>query len=258
MKIEIVAKTEKGKVRSTNQDSFRIERIDKDTYACVVCDGMGGVKGGSEASVIAAVAFMDCLKKLYLAPESRETPTTLLKRSLNAANSAVYTFAMLHPELDGMGTTLVAFILSENDLSWVNVGDSRLYAANAEGLYQISDDHSLVWEMVKKGMMSVEEAENAPMKNIITRAVGISELVESDVNCIKNIFDKYSYILLCSDGLTNMTPHEDIYKILTGSDSTEKKIDSLFESANNSGGYDNITAVLLSVNDDKSDKTKNG
>lgn len=256
MKIEIAAKTEKGKVRSTNQDSFCIERIDKDTYACVVCDGMGGAKGGSEASCIAAVAFMDHLKKLYTDPSHRESHTTLLKRSLNAANSAVYSFATLHPELEGMGTTLVAFILSENDLSWINVGDSRLYAANGEGLDQISDDHSLVWEMVKKGMMSAEEAENAPMKNIITRAVGISELVESDVNIIRNIFDKYSYILLCSDGLTNMTPHEDIYKILTGSDSTERKIDSLFEFANNSGGYDNITAVLLSVKDDKAEKEK--
>ncbi len=249
MKIEIVAKTEKGKVRSTNQDSFRIEKLGKDAYACVVCDGMGGVHGGSEASCIAAVAFMDCLKKLYTGDEPVESYTTLLKRSLNAANSAVFSFAMLHPELDGMGTTLVGFILAENNLCWVNVGDSRLYAANEKELNQISDDHSLVWEMVKSGMISREEAENSPNKNIITRAVGISELVESDVSIIENIFDNYKYILLCSDGLTNMTPHEDIHKILVGADSNEKKIDTLFEYANNSGGYDNITALLLSVID---------
>ncbi len=247
VKIEIVAKTEKGKVRSTNQDSFRIEKIDKDVYACVVCDGMGGARGGSEASCIAAVSFMDCLKKLYNDPKTRETPTTLLKRSLNAANAAVYSFSMLHEELEGMGTTLVAFILSEGNLSWINVGDSRLYAANREELTQISNDHSLVWEMVQSGIMSEEEAENSPKKNIITRAVGVSELVESDVSCIKNIFDKYSYILLCSDGLTNMTPKENIHKILVGGDSTERKIDSLFASANSSGGLDNITALLLSV-----------
>ncbi len=249
MKIEIVAKTEKGKVRSTNQDSFRIEKIEKDVYACVVCDGMGGAEGGSEASCIAAVAFMDCLKKLYKDPKENKTYTTLLKRSLNAANSAVFSFAMLHPELEGMGTTLVGFILAENNLYWVNVGDSRLYAANENELFQISEDHSLVWEMVKNGMMSAEEAEKSPEKNYITRAVGVCEFVESDVNVVKNVFDKYEYILLCSDGLTNMTPHEDIHKILTDDDSTEKKIDRLFEFANNSGGKDNITALLLSVID---------
>ncbi len=247
MKIEIAAKTEKGKVRSTNQDSFRIERLGRDAYACVVCDGMGGAMGGSEASCIAAFAFMDCLKRIYSDTSGVNNPENLLRQSLNAANSAVFSFAMLHPELEGMGSTLVGFILSENSLTWINVGDSRIYVANDEELLQISNDHSLVWEMVKNGMMTSEEAEASPNKNIITRAVGVSELVESDVATVKNIFDNYNYILLCSDGLTNMTPHTDIHRILTSDAGTEKKIDCLFEYANNSGGYDNITALLLSV-----------
>lgn len=249
MKIEIVGKTDKGRVRNTNQDNFKIERIDKDTYACVVCDGMGGVEGGSEASCIAAVSFMDCLKKLYSDPKNDDSITTLLKKSLNTANSAVYSMATLNPELDGMGTTLVAFILTDRDLCWINVGDSRLYAANEKGLYRISDDHSLVWEMVKKGMLTEEEANNSDMKNVITRAVGVSMLVESDVNCIMDIYERYSYILLCSDGLSNMIGHETMYSILTCDDTTERKVDMLIEYANNSGGYDNITAVLLSVKD---------
>lgn len=247
MKIEIVGKTEKGRVRNTNQDNFKIERIDKDTYACVVCDGMGGTEGGSEASCIAAVAFMDCLKKLYNDSENNDSFTTLMKRSLNAANSAVYSMATINPEFDGMGTTLVAFILTGRDLCWINVGDSRLYAANEKGLYRISDDHSLVWEMVKKGMITEEEANNSPMKNVITRAVGVSADVESDVNCIMDIYERYSYILLCSDGLSNMMGHETIYSILTSDNTTEKKVDMLCKTANESGGYDNITAVLLSV-----------
>lgn len=249
MKIEIAGKTEKGRVRNTNQDNFKIERIDKDTYACVVCDGMGGVEGGSEASCIATVAFMDCLKKLYNDTENNDSITTLLKKSLNAANSAVYSMAILNPEFDGMGTTLVSFILTNRDLCWINVGDSRLYAANEKGLYRISDDHSLVWEMVKKGMITEEEANNSPMKNVITRAVGISPTVESDVNCIMDIYERYSYILLCSDGLSNMVSPETIYSILTCEETTEKKVDMLISSANDSGGYDNITAVLLSVKD---------
>ncbi len=247
MKIEIVGKTEKGRVRDTNQDNFRIAKIDKDTYACVVCDGMGGVQGGGEASCIAAVSFMDCLKKLYDDPECNDTLTAMLKRALNAANSAVYSMSNLRAELDGMGTTLVGFILNNNDLYWINVGDSRLYAANETGLYQISDDHSLVWEMMKKGIITEEEASNAPMKNVITRAVGVSMLVESDTDCITDIYNRYRYILLCSDGLTNMITHEELYAILTGSETAERKIDMLFEKANESGGYDNITAVLLSV-----------
>ena len=249
MKIEIAGKTEKGRVRNTNQDNFKIERIDKDTYACVVCDGMGGVEGGSEASCIATVAFMDCLKKLYNDTENNDSITTLLKKSLNAANSAVYSMAILNPEFDGMGTTLVSVILTNRDLCWINVGDSRLYAANEKGLYRISDDHSLVWEMVKKGMITEEEANNSPMKNVITRAVGISPTVESDVNCIMDIYERYSYILLCSDGLSNMVSPETRYSILTCEETTEKKVDMLISSANDSGGYDNITAVLLSVKD---------
>jgi protein phosphatase len=247
MKIEIAAKTEKGKVRSTNQDNFRIAKIDKDTYACVVCDGMGGASGGSEASCIAAVSFMNCLKECYAAREAGDTPKNILKASLNTANSAVYAYSLLHPELEGMGTTLVGFILSDNDLTWINVGDSRLYAASAEGLYQISSDHSLVRELVAKGVMSEEEAKNSDIDNIITRAVGIDEIVESDVNTINDIFDKYSYILLCSDGLTSMISHDDIYRILTEEKGTQRKIDCLLAGANDSGGYDNITAVLLAV-----------
>lgn len=247
MKIEIAAKTEKGKVRSTNQDNFRIAKIDKDTYACVVCDGMGGEKGGSEASCIAAVSFMDNLKQCYENRRPGDTPKNILKASLNAANSAVYAYSLLHPELEGMGTTLVGFILADNDLTWINVGDSRLYAASSEGLYQISSDHSLVRELVAKGVMSEEEAQSSEINNIITRAVGINEIVESDVNTINDIFDKYSYILLCSDGLTNMIGHDDIYRILTDKKGTQRKIDCLLEDANNSGGYDNITAVLLAV-----------
>lgn len=247
MKIEIAAKTEKGKVRSTNQDNFRIAKIDKDTYACVVCDGMGGASGGSEASCIAAVSFMNRLKECYASREAGDTPKNILKTSLNTANSAVYAYSLLHPELEGMGTTLVGFILSDNDLTWINVGDSRLYAASSEGLYQISSDHSLVRELVAKGVMSEEEAENSDINNIITRAVGIDEIVESDVNTINDIFDKYSYILLCSDGLTSMISHNDIYRILTEEKGTQRKIDCLLADANNSGGYDNITAVLLAV-----------
>ena len=248
MKIEIVGKTDKGKVRNVNQDNFRIERLGKQTYACVVCDGMGGIRGGSEASCIAAVSFMVCLKRLC-AQEPQETTKNLLTRSLNEANTAVYSFASLHPELDGMGTTLVAFLLKDGNLTWINVGDSRLYAANDESLVQISNDHSLVEEMIKNGMLTPEEAENAPMKNVITRAVGVAEIVEADVNEIANVFEQYSYVLLCSDGLTNMTGHDAIHEILTAKSSTGKKIDKLFASANASGGYDNITAVLLSVSE---------
>lgn len=95
--------------------------------------------------------------------------------------------------------------------------------------------------------MSEEEAEKSDIHNIITRAVGINEIVASDVSTITDIFDKYSYILLCSDGLTNMISHDDIYKILTDKSGTQRKIDSLLADANSSGGYDNITAVLLAV-----------
>ena len=192
MKIEIAAKTERGRVRSTNQDNFRISKIDRDTYACVVCDGMGGASGGSEASCIAAVSFMDCLKELCAQRDEDHKPEGILKESLDRANSAVFAYSFLHPELEGMGTTLVGFILSENDLSWINVGDSRLYAASEDGLFQISSDHSLVNELVASGEMSEEEARSAEIGNIITRAVGVDYEVEADISTICGVFDKSS------------------------------------------------------------------
>ena len=253
MKIEIAAKTEKGKVRSTNQDNFRIAKIDKDTYACVVCDGMGGASGGSEASCIAAVSFMDHLKACYARKAPGDTPKNILKESLNTANAAVYSYSLLHPELEGMGTTLVGFILSDNDLTWINVGDSRLYAANSEGLYQISSDHSLIRELVAGGFMSEEEAEKSDIHNIITRAVGINEIVASDVSTITDIFDKYSYILLCSDGLTNYADNDTLFELIfqskdqvapSAQEELEKKAESLVAFANQAGGSDNITVLL--------------
>jgi protein phosphatase len=245
-------KTDIGKRRKGNQDSFGIYEIAEDALLLAVCDGMGGAAGGEEASRLALSAFSDEVKAV-LCPRVKEGKldpsevnlTLLLENAVQCANKAVFDEATRQPSLGGMGTTLVALLITQNGAFSVNVGDSRMYRIDRDGIEQITHDHSYVQYLVDIGKMTAEEAKYSTNRNIIMRAVGTGKKVEADIKSVDMKGDGESWFLLCSDGLTGMVDDEDIAAIVLGDGETEDKVNSLIAAANRNGGADNITAVLL-------------
>ena len=242
-------KTDVGMKRKNNQDSYAV--FSKSGYFCaVVCDGMGGAKGGNVASGLAVKTFSAVIKKAFSARSaddfSERDIKLLLKSAVDEANEAVYRKSVSDPELEGMGTTLVAALVCLCGTYAVNVGDSRLYRQVDGVIQQISKDHSFVQYLIDRGEIDPDEAATHPNKNIILRALGVNERVEGDYYRI----DSYHRILLCSDGLTNHVSDELIGEIISGAYMQKKlsykaRIERLIEEANANGGLDNITAVLF-------------
>lgn len=242
-------KTDVGMKRLCNQDSYAV--FSKSGYFCaIVCDGMGGAKGGNVASGLAVKTFASVIKNAFSARNADDFSETavkiLLKNALNEANEAVYKKSLTDSELEGMGTTLVAVLVCLCGTFAVNVGDSRIYRQTDGCIKQVSKDHSFVQYLIDKGEITPEEASTHPNKNIILRALGVNEQVEGDYFRI----DSYERILLCSDGLTNHVSDERIGEIISGSFSSKKpsykaRAERLIDEANAGGGLDNITAVLF-------------
>lgn len=242
-------KTDVGLKRTNNQDSYAV--FSKEGYFCaIVCDGMGGAKGGNIASGLAVKSFASVIKKAFSMRNADDYGESairmLLKSAVNEANDAVYQRSLTDPELEGMGTTIVAVLVCLCGTFAVNVGDSRIYCQFDGSIRQVSKDHSFVQYLVEKGEIRPEEASNHPNKNIILRALGVNEHVEGDYYRI----DSYDRILLCTDGLTNHVDNERIGEIMSGSymakpPSYKARVDKLIEEANAGGGLDNITAVLF-------------
>ena len=242
-------KTDIGIKRLNNQDSYAV--FSKDNYFCaIVCDGMGGAKGGNVASGLAVKTFASTIKAAFSAKNADDYTEgeikSLLRTALDRANTAVYEKSRTDSELDGMGTTLVAALVCLCGTFAVNVGDSRLYRQLEGVVQQVSKDHSFVQYLIDKGEITHKEAENHPNKNIILRALGVNEHVEGDYFRI----DSYERILLCSDGLTNHVNPTRIGEIISGSYQSKKpsykaRVERLIDEANVGGGLDNITAVLF-------------
>ncbi|MGI6715639.1 MAG: Stp1/IreP family PP2C-type Ser/Thr phosphatase [Eubacteriales bacterium] len=242
--------TDRGLKRRSNQDFFRIHSSKRYT-AAVVCDGMGGAKGGLTASRTAAVAFMKNLRS-SMAGFNPDLVTTgdlerILATALTAANTAVYEKAGTSEALEGMGTTLVAFLHAAGKTVVVNTGDSRLYASKDGNLRQITKDHSFVQYLVDTGIITPAQAEHHPQKNIILKVIGVNEHAEYDIFTLSD----YDNLLLCTDGLVNMVSFEELSQILTGDLNLETKVERLINLANERGGYDNITAVIFQRKDEK-------
>ncbi len=238
--MKIYGKTDIGLVRETNQDAFCFGSFDDNNCWAVVCDGMGGVSGGQVASGICIGKVSEALKRGYRKKMSVSSAKNLLTSAINAANSAIFKEAQENFELKGMGTTIVAVLVFGSIAVIAHVGDSRAYLINEE-IKTITKDHSFVQLLVDTGKITEEEAKVHPDRNIITRAVGIEHVVDVEFDIIDiNNNDK---ILLCSDGLNGYVEDEDIFKTVKeyGDSSTEK----LVETANNAGGRDNVTVVML-------------
>lgn len=243
-------KTDIGLKRRNNQDSYAV--FSHDGYVCaVVCDGMGGAKGGNVASGTAVKAFANTVRKAFVGKSPDEfdarSVKALLKNAAETANKAVFDKANSDEELDGMGTTIVAVICCQCGNFAINIGDSRIYKKTSAGFKQVSTDHSFVQYLIDKGEITPAEAAVHPNKNIILRALGVNEAVEGDIYTIRD-FDQ---ILLCTDGLTNHLDDRRINTVISGltangkRESIKLRVERLIEEANAAGGSDNITAVII-------------
>lgn len=235
--------TDRGKVRKQNQDVFFVylEQA-RALAACVVCDGMGGARAGDVASRTAAESFISTITPLLQPEQTGAELTAAITVAAEKANRLVWEMAKSEPDCSGMGTTLVAFVLSEDTAVVANVGDSRAYLINRRGIQRISRDHSIVEDMVQRGDLTPEEAMHHPGRNIITRAFGTEAAVEVDTFTLK--LRPKDCILLCSDGLTNLVSEEELLQQIR-SPQREACCDRLLKLALERGAPDNVTAVLF-------------
>lgn len=230
--------TDIGQKRKQNQDYVFTSEIPVGPLSnlFIVADGMGGHNAGDYASKHAIGIIVEEVEK------SKETPVETLEHAIQCANRYIRTKSRENEEMNGMGTTVVAATIKNDTMCVANVGDSRLYIINQE-IKQITVDHSLVEEMVRMGGINREQAREHQDKNIITRAIGAEDEIEIDFFQVK--VKKGDFILLCSDGLTNMLEDEEIRMILLGQRDIVGKAEALVAAANQNGGKDNITVVLI-------------
>ena len=199
--MRIVAKTDIGRVRDSNQDSYAAGELPGGVAWAVVCDGMGGAAGGSVASSSAVKMISQQITAQYREGMSGNSIKNMLVSAVTAANVSIFDLASSNPELHGMGTTVVAAVLSDQMIRVVHVGDSRAYKISSNGLIQMTRDHSVVQELVETGKLTPNEAKAHPRKNIITRALGVDETV--DIDFCEDRMEPEDVVLLCTDGLTN-------------------------------------------------------
>lgn len=243
--MELWGITDKGAVRSQNQDAYQAGFIGSGGLGfAVVCDGMGGALAGNIASTMALRRFWDEVSG-RCAAGLPEDPEQALRAALEAANEEVYLRSCGDPACQGMGTTLVC-ALTDGQRAWVlNVGDSRCYLADGESIRRVSRDHSLVEVLVARGEITQEQARTHPRKNLITRALGVEGKVTPDVYAVD--CPPGSFLLLCSDGLSNqVTEQEILYEILHAGP-PETCCRRLLDIALKREAPDNVTAVLLQL-----------
>ena len=243
--MQIWGLTDPGNIRSQNQDAYNIVEFGHDRALMIVCDGMGGAKSGNVASSMAAEAFVAEARRSQRLALSVERVKQILLGALELANKAVYEHAKLGDEYSGMGTTLVAAFLLKNTAVVINVGDSRAYHFSAQGVHQVTRDHSIVELMVQRGELTPEQAKTYPGKNLITRAVGTEPEVEGDLYVQE--LHKDDCLLLCSDGLSNeMDDQEILFEVVHGMKKSTC-CERLLSIAKNRGAPDNVTVVLAAV-----------
>ncbi|MGH2682086.1 MAG: Stp1/IreP family PP2C-type Ser/Thr phosphatase [Actinomycetota bacterium] len=239
MRVLVGASTDVGRDRERNEDGFlTLEPL------FAVADGMGGHRGGAVASRVA----LEVLGQMEGDSMSGDGVADGLAEMVTRANDAVLERASEEPRLSGMGTTLTAVVVQSGKIHLAHVGDSRAYLLRDGNLRQLTEDHSLVQRMVKEGKLTPQEAEIHPHRSVLTRALGVEPDLQVDKEAVEaRTGDR---ILLCSDGLTTMVPEEEIRQIVAEHDDPQQAADALVSAANQAGGVDNITAVLLYMVDD--------
>lgn len=235
--------TDIGRKRKVNQDYIYTSEnaVGHLPNLFIVADGMGGHNAGDYASKLTVETMVSQIENSF-----EQQPTRIFEKAISAANEVIRRKAAGEPGMEGMGTTVVAATCMGRHLQVANVGDSRLYVVGRQ-IRQITRDHSLVEEMVRIGSISQAEARIHPDKNIITRAVGAGETVEADYFAVD--LEEGDVVLMCTDGLTNMLEDEEIRMIMSGARDIVEKAQSLVDAANANGGKDNISVVLIELED---------
>ena len=235
---ESVGKTDPGRVRRRNEDAFVLE-----PPLFAVADGMGGAQAGEVASRLAAAAFREYREADELAPEER------VQAIIKEANRRIYDRARTDSEVSGMGTTVTAALLTDGRVVIGHVGDSRAYRIRDGRLEQLTEDHSLVADLMRSGRLTPEEAEGHPQRSVITRALGTDSDVDVDTLLIEA--EEGDLFLLCSDGLSTMVSDADVLATVARAKSLDEAARNLVRAANSGGGEDNVTVVLFRVDPDE-------
>ncbi len=238
--MKVCVSTDIGRRREKNQDYYFTseEPVGILPNLFIIADGMGGHRAGDFASR-QVVETMSAV-----AEETKEGEVEdVLRNCVERANEALCAYSATHEEVRGMGSTVVAAVLTDRTLHIANVGDSRLYLVGDDGIRQLTTDHSLVHEMLMRGEIDEETARVHPKRNIITRALGTADFVEVDL--FTEELKKGEKILMCTDGLTNMVENDEIRSVLTGTDDLTENTERLIELANEHGGRDNITVIAI-------------
>ena len=240
--MEVFTKTDIGLVRKENQDSSAYSVISSDCVWAVICDGMGGAKGGKTASSAAVEYIAEYIEKEYDEAMSGESLSDMLVDAVDGANLVVYKMAMEDPDLCGMGTTCDLVFVRDDVVHVVHVGDSRTYSIRGGKILQITEDHSVVQEMVRRGELTPDQAMKHPSKNLITRALGVSH--EVDIDYIEAEFCEGDTVLICSDGLSNFVSKADMVRAVKECRG-DLLTDTLVDIAKRHGGHDNITVTVI-------------
>jgi serine/threonine protein phosphatase PrpC len=241
------ARSHIGLVRQINQDGYRVCDDFQPMRFSVVADGMGGASAGEVASRIAVDTMVEVVRE-GLTHEDFD-PVELLQTAVSEANRQIWEAAQQTRAYAGMGTTLVAALFNESQVVFANVGDSRGYLLQADSLRQVTNDHSLVAELVRRGQLTEEEAQRHPQRNIITRSLGTAEHNQPDVDVVS--WQPNDVLLLCTDGLSNMVTASELEQHLLrlrearSNDDVGRVADQLLALALDRGGPDNITLVLV-------------
>ncbi len=253
-KLEVVNQSDVGQKRPHNEDSTI---TDVKNGLVILADGMGGYKAGEVASALAVTDIQhnvaNGLKKIKKGQTDDTTglhnESILIRDIITQANSNIYNTALTDPQCKGMGTTIVVGLFYDNTLSIAHVGDSRLYRFRNNGLQQVTKDHSLIQELVDRGLYTLEEAKANTPKNLVTRAMGIE--VDVDVDVVEEMVIPGDIYLLCSDGLNDMVNDEEIHLTLSKySANLVQTAEELVKFANQRGGKDNISVILVRIRED--------
>jgi len=245
--VKIGARTDLGRIRENNEDKFDffepedVETLAKKGSFYAVADGMGGHAAGQIASEIALKTVI----RAYYADPSPDVAGSLI-RAVHEANSLIYDAARMIAERSGMGTTLTAVVIRADEAYAAHVGDSRAYLIREGKIRQITEDHSWVAEQVKRGALTEDEAQFSPFRNVITRSLGNMPTVEPDI--IAEDLCRGDVILLCSDGLSGSLTADEIRDLAVGKGPSQAAMD-LVDAANDRGGADNITVLVIAVKD---------
>lgn len=242
--IKTASLSDQGKRRQLNQDVVYSSELPVGHLPnlFMIADGMGGHKAGDFASRYAVDTICG-----EAAKSGEEKPEVILQDAIDKANAGIFALSSGNRDYEGMGTTIVAATIYGKRMKVCNIGDSRLYIVNGKTIRQITTDHSLVEEMVQMGSLDRESARTHPNKNIITRAVGVTQAVAADFFDV--LLQEGDVVLLCSDGLSNMLEDEEIRMIVNAQRDIVEKAEALIRAANQNGGRDNISLILIEQNE---------